>query len=84
METVYKKETKYNINVTEGYDLFLNNINTEKYTTIIYGNHFFLVKKTEDGSFHIKKKIKNKGTAEIIGSDLFNALNKLIEHYQLI
>jgi hypothetical protein len=78
-----KPPIKYTLQIPEGYEMFLNEVNNGKKVIGMYFNIFFYIQKNEDGNFVVEKNIYPYGNVTEISSDVFDAIKKIVNKYNL-
>lgn len=73
----------YNLNEVEGYNMLQEQLSSTNYAVGWMFNNFFHIKKDEQQNFVVEKDIVNIGMVSEASDDLFDAMIKIVNKYNL-
>ena len=76
-----KPPIKYNLDLKEGYEMFLEAVNSENGIIGVSSNNFFYIKRNNDLNFIVEKNIPPYGNITETSKDVFNAIEKIKNNY---
>lgn len=74
-----KPPIKYNLDIKEGYDMFIEAVNSENAIIGVSKNNFFYIKRDKDFNFIVEKNILNIGLVIESSKDVFEAIDKILQ-----